>query len=122
MMDHSANPQFLNLDALNHHPLTTTPFPHLVLSNFIQSERLLELVAAFPHIHHRGSIPHHSIKLNALFQQFINELEGEALRRVIADKFTMNLDDKPTMLTLRGQTTTRDGHIHTDSKDKLLTL
>ena len=34
----------------------------------------------------------------------------------------MDLKDKPTLLTLRGHTTTRDGYIHTDSKDKLITL
>jgi hypothetical protein len=34
----------------------------------------------------------------------------------------MDLSNKPTMLTLRGYTTERDGHIHTDSVSKLVTV
>ena len=53
----------------------------------------------------------------------IQMLESEALRQAISKKFSIDLQDRPTTITLRGYCTLgRDGKIHTDSKDKLITV
>ena len=40
----------------------------------------------------------------------------------IAEKFEVDLVDKPKMYSLRGYTRSKDGRIHTDSKDKIITV
>jgi SM-20-related protein len=114
--------QFINYEAVCNAILQVEPFPYLVIPQFIKSNYLGDLVKNFPEINHRGSIPALSLATEPLFQQFINELTGEELRQTISQKFSLNLQEKPVMLTLRGQTEERDGKIHTDSKSKLITL
>ncbi len=114
--------QLLNLNLLHHTPLKNFPYPYLTVTNFINPDHLAKLAESFPIVKSRGSIPASSVSCQPLFQKLINELEGEPLRQAIANKFTLDLDRKPTMLTLRGQVNERDGHIHTDSKSKLITL
>lgn len=113
---------FINLEALSRSEVKNSPFPYTVIPNFICAEHLQSLTRAFPTINSRGSIPARSLELTRPFSQLIDELEGDALRNMIAQKFSMDLDSKPMMLTLRGYTTERDGLIHTDSTSKLITL
>ncbi len=120
-MNKSAVP-LLNLMNLQNTPVQTAPFPYAVIPNFINTDYLTQLVRSFPSITHRGSVPVSTITCDPLFQQLIDELEGSALRALIAEKFSIELENKPTIITLRGHTTPRDGHIHTDSKDKLITV
>lgn len=112
----------INLSALQQAKVIESPFRYMIIPHFIRPERLSELVRHFPEIPNRGSIPADSLKCTPVFQQLIAELEGTALRETIAEKLAMDLTNKPTMLTLRGYTTERDGLIHTDSKSKLITL
>ena len=52
----------------------------------------------------------------------IDELDSEEFEAVIADKFDVALDGRPKMYSLRGYTRAKDGSIHTDSKDKIITV
>jgi SM-20-related protein len=113
---------FIDLAALQNASLQESPFPYTIIPRFIQPNYLSDLVHHFPSITSRGSIPSDSLHCAPMFRRFIQELEGPALRQAIGEKFAMDLRDKPTMLTLRGYTTERDGLIHTDSKSKLITV
>lgn len=113
---------FINFDALKQIQVKQKPFPYLVIPNFIKSNYLSTLVQQFPEINHRGSIPATSVNAKPLFNEFLKELEGPELKQLIAEKFEIDLHNKPTMLTLRGYTTEKDGRIHTDSKSKLITV
>jgi len=53
-------------------------------------------------------------------RQFV--LRGPEFARAVEEKFSIDLSDKPTMVTARGMSGSRDGHIHTDSATKLITL
>jgi SM-20-related protein len=121
-MNDTSKASFLNLTSLEQTPVVETPFPYLVITDFIKPKYLPALIEAFPSFNGRGSIPAASVKAKPVFQQFIDELQGPELKQTIARKFAIDLENKPTMLTLRGYTNERDGHIHTDSKDKLMTL
>ena len=44
------------------------------------------------------------------------------MRDVFARKFDMDLAGRPTMVTVRGQAQLKDGSIHTDTRDKLITV
>lgn len=112
----------LNLNLLKQTTVIENPFPYLIIPNFINLEYLNLLIDSFPKIESRGSIPASSVAVQPMFQQLINELEGESLRLTIAEKFSTDLHQKPILLTLRSQVSEKDGRIHTDSKSKLITL
>ena len=44
------------------------------------------------------------------------------MRAAVARKFQIDLESRPVMVTVRGQCSSRDGHIHTDSTTKLITV
>lgn len=113
----------LNLKALEQTPVIEHPFPYLIVKNFLQLENCADVLRDYPHINYPGSVPLNQIKYGPGFQRLIDELEGLMLRNAIAKKFNMDLDNRPTMITLRGKTRSkRDGKIHTDSKSKLITV
>jgi SM-20-related protein len=112
----------LDYDALEATPLGTDPFPHLVVAHFVPPASLARVLADLPPLGRRGSIPPGSVRLGAMAAALVQELEGSALRGAIARRFDLNLDDAPTMLTLRGWTNERDGKIHTDSRTKRVTV
>lgn len=108
--------------ALARSPVASDPFPHLLVPGFVPPEQLPAILADLPPLARRGSFPTGSLKLGRLARALIEELEGARLRAAIAARFDLDLDGAPTMITLRGQSTERDGLIHTDSRAKLVTV
>ena len=49
-------------------------------------------------------------------------MRAPVLRRAFEEKFGIDLSGRPTMTTVRGRCTTRDGNIHTDSETKIITV
>ena len=80
------------------------------------------MLADMPPIDKRGSFPPSSLRLGPAAGELVEAMEGPELRAAIAEKFGLDLDGAPTMLTLRGWTSGRDGHIHTDSAAKRVTV
>jgi SM-20-related protein len=80
------------------------------------------VLAALPPLNRRGSFPPDSIRLGAAARELVREMEGERLRDLIAARFDLDLAGSPTMLTLRGWTSERDGRIHCDSTAKRVTV
>lgn len=112
----------LDYAALRSAPLGTDPYPHLVVPKFVPPGALRAVLADLPPLGRRGSIPPGSLRLGPAAKALVQELEGPALRQAIADRFALDLADAPTMLTVRGWTNERDGHIHTDSTAKRVTV
>jgi SM-20-related protein len=103
-------------------PVATEPFPHIVVPDFVPPARLADVVAALPPLEKRGSFPPDSIRMGTAARALMTEMEGARLRDAIASKFGLDLDDAPTMVTLRGRTEAKDGRIHTDSTAKRVTV
>ncbi len=112
----------LDYAALAASPVASDPFPHVVVADFVPPEVLRAVVADLPLLGRRGSFPLDALALGPNAQALMDELEGQRLRRAIADRFGMDLDDAPTMVTLRGWTNDRDGAIHCDSTAKRVTV
>jgi SM-20-related protein len=112
----------LDYDALRATPPATDPFPHVVVRHFVPPAQLAALVADLPAMPQGGSFPIGALRLGPLARELVREMEGPALRGAIAEKFGLDLEDAPTMLTLRGQSRERDGAIHTDSRTKRVTI
>ena len=112
----------LQYSALEAAPVARDPFPHLVVPDFVPPKSLAAIVAALPPMSSGGSFPPASLRLRPVVQALVRELEGPRLRQAIAAKFGLELDQAPTMLTLRGRTRARDGRIHRDSTGKRVTV
>jgi SM-20-related protein len=112
----------ISLDALREAPLNDDPFPFVVIENFLQPEYAADVARDFPAIKSRGSFPLTEVTGGVTFQRLVDELNSAELKAAIAQKFAVNLDDRSTMITVRGQASARDGRIHTDTKSKFLTM
>src|SRR3990167_9637677 len=112
----------LNLDAIRKARLEKDPYPYMVIDNVIHPEALPKVVETFPTLLQRGSFPLNTISCSGHFDLLMKELQQPALRQMIGECFGMDLKDCPPMITVRGYTTERDGNIHADSKDKLITF
>jgi SM-20-related protein len=113
---------FLDLDRLRKAPLHREPFEFVIVEDFFAGETLPALVEAFPPITGHGSYPLPALSCAPLFARLAGELESEPMRRAIEDKFALDLDGRPTMITLRGYSDGKDGAIHTDSATKIITV
>jgi len=102
--------------------LSHDPFPHLIVPGFVPPDSLRDVLAALPPLQRRGSFPPGSVRLGPAARDLVQQMEGERLRDLIAARFGLDLAGAPTMLTLRGWTSDRDGRIHTDSTAKRVTV
>jgi SM-20-related protein len=112
----------LDYAALNSVPVATEPFPHLLVRDFVPPANLRQVLSDLPPISQRGSFPVEAVRLGPAARALAAELQGPRLRAALAARFGLDLGDAPTMLTLRGWTTERDGHIHVDSVAKRVTV
>lgn len=112
----------LNYDALNAATATREPFPFVIVPGFVDSHILEGIEKDFPDVPKPGSFPLETLRYGTVFQNFMNQLRGDAFRQAVEKKLDINLNKRPTMITVRGQARARDGQIHTDSKTKLVTV
>lgn len=112
----------LAYDRLEAAPVATDPFPHLLVPGFVPPDSLRQILSALPPLNKRGSFPPDSVRLGPAAQALVADMEGPRLRDLIADRFGLDLAGSPSMLTLRGWTSERDGRIHCDSTAKRVTV
>lgn len=111
-----------DLQAFKNQPLVTHPFPYLIVPQFVTSQGCETINNDFPKINAAGSFPLQELQFGGRFQTFIDFLEGDDFRQRMAEKFNICLDQKPTMITVRGKAQAKDGRIHTDTKTKIITV
>jgi SM-20-related protein len=111
----------LNYEALEETSLVATPFAHLVVPNFVLKPDLARVAQDFPALPGPGSHPPAALELKGHFAALGEELAGRRFRDVIERKFDVDLSKRGFMYTVRGEIRQKDGHVHTDSKSKLIT-
>ena len=115
-------PGYLRLDAFRSTPLVKEPFEHLIVSEFVDPACLAAINADYPKISTSGSFSADQVSFGPAFRTLIDELEGDEFRKAFEEKFGLDLTDRPTVTTVRGQCDPRDGKIHTDSTSKIITV
>ena len=103
-------------------PVSNDPFPHLVVPDFVPLASLDAVLADLPPLGKRGSFPVESVRLGPSAAALMQAMEGSRLRGAIEALVGLDLHDAPTMVTLRGWTSDRDGRIHSDSLAKRVTV
>ena len=111
-----------NLDKLAETTAGASPFPHLLCADFIRAERRAEVHSSFPAPPGPGSFPLPSLKNGGAFSELIDDMRGEKMAAILADKLQAPVQDRPTMVTVRGFCRPTDGKIHRDSGGKLITV
>ena len=112
----------LNLDKLRQASVETDPYTFTVVSGFLSPESLRAINETYPSIEKGGSYPIESLEENMTIKEVIEELDGPDFQNAVAEKFGVDLEGRPKMYSLRGYTRSKDGRIHTDSKDKIITV
>jgi SM-20-related protein len=103
-------------------PVATSPFPHVVVPGFVPPASLDAVLADLPPLARRGSFPVDAVRLGPSAKALMEAMEGSELRAAIELLFGLDLGGSPTMVTLRGWTSDRDGRIHCDSLAKRVTV
>jgi hypothetical protein len=112
----------LNLDKLRAAKLETDPYLWTLVPGFLSPESVARINATYPNIEKGGSYPLEMLDENMTIKEVIDELDGPEFEKIIAEKFGVDLGGRPKMYSLRGYTRAKDGQIHTDSKDKIITV
>ena len=112
----------LNIQKFIDEPVQSNPFEYQVVTDFVTPDLLDAARRDYPEVPGPGSHPSRHLKIGPEFQTLIDELQGEAFRKAVEQKFDVDLIGRPTMYTVRGFCRARDGKIHTDSKTKIITV
>lgn len=112
----------LNLAKLAAAELHREPFEYLLVDDVLSDDCKAGIVADFPQIDKKGSHPLSRLTYGPAFKQLTDELLGGEFAAAVAAKFGLDLHSYPTMITVRGWSDPGDGQLHTDSKDKLITV
>lgn len=112
----------LNLDRLRAAKLETDPYLFTIVPGFLSAESLRRINQTYPKIDRGGSFPIESLDAGMTIKEVIDELDGPEFQSAIEEKFGVELTGRPKMYSLRGYTRGKDGQIHTDSKDKIITV
>jgi hypothetical protein len=111
----------LNIDKLARAELQKEPFEYVIIPGFLSPENLKRVVGDYPDLK-GGSYPLEEVSMTRALEELVTELDGPEFERIVAEKFRVDLAGKPKMYSLRGYCRASDGKIHTDSKDKIITV
>lgn len=112
----------LDIERLRAADLRETPFTYTIVPNFLARESLAGIIETYPDIAKGGSYPLDSLTVADPLQAVLDELDGPEFERAVEEKFDVELAGRPKMYSLRGYCRRTDGKIHTDSKDKIITV
>jgi len=112
----------LNLDKLRDAKVEASPYQYTIVPGFLSPGSISRVNATYPDIKAGGSFPIESLDAGMAIKEVIDELDSAEFQKAIEDKFAVDLTDKPKMYSLRAYTRAKDGQIHTDSRDKIITV
>ena len=111
----------LNTSKVANTPVTWEPFPFFTVSDVVSQDRLAQIRDSFPKNGFGQRDHRRALSYDGAFAELIDDIKSSELEKVMSQQFQVDLSDKPLMITVRGRCAKRDGRIHTDSKDKIVT-
>lgn len=112
----------VEMERLRETPLKTDPYDYVMVENFVPVDMLESIAEDFPDLDLPGSFPAEELEYGPRFAELLERLARDDFRDAIAEKFDIDLTDRPMTCTVRGAAQRKDGQIHTDSKTKLITV
>ena len=98
------------------------PYPFFTVDQAIRLGSAEKVAADFPKIERAGVVNPSETTPGPAFAALLEELQGQAFRSVIAEKFNVPLDGLVIKINLRGHARKSDGNIHTDTPTKAVTV
>jgi SM-20-related protein len=114
--------KMLNLDKLAAAEFHREPYEYVLVDDVLRDDCKTAIITDFPEIERHGSFPLSTLKYGPAFGQLASELFSREFAEVVGERFSLNLAQYPTMLTVRGWCDGSDGQIHTDSTSKVITV
>jgi PAS domain-containing protein len=112
----------LDLDRFRATPLTREPFEFLIVPEFVKAAARAAIDKDYPDVPRAGSFPLGEVTYGPAFAKLIEEMRSEEFRKAFEEKFDIDLNNRPDMITVRGRCSEKDGKIHTDSETKIITI
>jgi SM-20-related protein len=112
----------LDVERLVQTALTREPFEFVIVPQFVKTEACEEIAEGYPKVKRSGSFPLSELTYGPKFGELVDDLNGWEFRTAVEQKFSVDLSNRPTMITVRGQCSEKDGKIHTDSKTKIISV
>ena len=112
----------LDLDHFREASVRPSPFPFFVVPDALVAGRAADIAAAFPAIDRPGAVGVDQFDQSPLLAQLLDDLRGDALRDIVADKLGLDLNQRDIVINVRGMVRLTDGNIHTDTPSKLATI
>jgi SM-20-related protein len=112
----------LDYSAISETTVHDDPYPHLLVPHALSTKDLAEAIKDFPKLDMGGLFLPEAVEYGPKFAQLLEELQGTELRRILGQKYGVDLMDTPLLTTIRGCSREKDGRIHVDAKFKVVTV
>ncbi len=111
----------INLDAITRAETAVEPFQFFAASSVLSKSDLAAIASDFPRIEKPGIFPLSELEYGPAFARLVEDIRSPELAKAVGDKYGVDLTGLPVMITVRGQAQAKDGRIHTDTEDKVVT-
>ncbi len=112
----------IDIDGFRATPLCRDPYDHLIVPGFVKAEAIAAVDSDYPAVNRPGSFPLSELDFGPAFAALVDELQSAPIRDAFAGKFGVDLDRRPSMITVRGRAQEKDGRIHADTASKIITV
>lgn len=117
----STDADVLDFAAFAAAPLIRAPFQFFMVPRFVPAAAARAACDSFPGPDLPGVLPAPEKTGDDGFGRLLRALRGKRTTEAFSDKYGIKLSTDTLMVTLRARCRTRDGVIHTDSTDKVIT-
>ncbi len=111
----------IDFNSISKTEVVREPFQFFATSGVLSAVDLAAIRTDFPDIRKPGIFPLSELSYGSAFARLIEDIRSQELEDVMAEKYGVDLSDKPLMITVRGRAQKKDGRIHTDTKTKFVT-
>ena len=111
----------INLDAISKALVAREPFSFFAADKVLADQDLDAIRIDFPKIEKPGIFPLSALEYGPAFAKLVDEIRSPEMAEALGKKFGVDLKGLPVMITVRGHAQAKDGRIHTDTKDKVVT-
>ena len=104
--------------------LRRDPYDFAYVEHAIDERHKSEVLADAPDIPHRGSYALANLSYGQKFADCMSDLQSARFRRLVEQKFDIDLSDCPASIVMMGATSGHynEGYAHPDSKHKIVTV
>ena len=111
----------LDFDRIAAAPLQRDPYPFVIVEGAIRADFAEALDAELPEVNQGGAHALAEVEHGPLFDRLVADLESDCFRKLIEEKFGLELDGRDVLTTYRGWVRWKDGLTHTDTPNKAMT-